>query len=65
MDLSSEDVYEVLSGKGIKNIYHANSVITACQFLRNRALLSRGVIERRRLYQTPQSSDSIDKPKSL
>ena len=61
MELSSSKVYEILKGMGINKVYHANSVITACQFLRQGALLSRGSIERRGLIQTAQISDDIDK----
>lgn len=61
MELPSKPVYEVLAAAGVESIYHANSVITSCQFLRNRALLSRGTVERRGLYQTAQGSDDIDK----
>ena len=60
MDLPSKRVYEVLAEAGIETIHHANSVITSCQFLRHRALLSRGTVRRRRLYQTEQSSDPKD-----
>ena len=65
MDLPSKDVYKVLKGKGIGTIHHANSVITACQFLRDGALLSRGTIERRGMFQTPQSSDDVDRKRGL
>ncbi len=61
MDIPSKQVYEVLAQSGVANLHHANSVITACQFLRANALLSRGTIERRKLCQTPQYSDGIDK----
>lgn len=65
MDLPSKDVHKVLVSKGIAAIHHANSVITACQFLRGRALLSRGTIERRRMFQTPQASDPVDRRRGL
>ncbi|HEV7924505.1 MAG TPA: hypothetical protein VGR14_04075 [Verrucomicrobiae bacterium] len=61
MDLPSKQVFDALLAKGVTELHHANSVLTACQFLRNRALLSRGTVERRNLFQTPQSSDSDDK----
>jgi hypothetical protein len=61
MDLPSKKVFEVLQSKGVASIHHANSVITACQFLRIGSLVSRGAIERKKLYQTPQDSDAIDK----
>lgn len=61
MDISSKKVYAALTDKGVKNIYHANSVITACQFLRNGSLMSRGTINRNGFFQTKQTSDDIDK----
>jgi len=45
----------------VDTIYHANSVITACQFLRTSSLMSRGTVERKELYQTPQKSDQTDR----
>jgi len=60
MELPANRVYQILQDKGIRYLYHANSVLTSCQFLRAGALLSRGTIERRELYQTDQSSDDID-----
>lgn len=61
MDIPSKHVFEALKEKGIETIHHANSVITACQFLRSRSLLSRGTVERMGIKQTPQASDAIDK----
>lgn len=61
MEIPSKKVYEILKGKGVTSIHHANSVITSCQFLRNRALISRGVIDRLGLFQTTQKSDKTDK----
>jgi hypothetical protein len=51
----------VLASKGVAEIFHANSVITACHFLRHGALLSRGSVERLGLYQTDQKSDVGDR----
>jgi len=61
VEIPSKKVYKILKRKGVDYIYHANSVITACQFLRKGALLSRGTIERSGLYQTAQNSDETDK----
>lgn len=61
MEIPSKKVYEVLNSSGVKQIYHTNSVITSCQFLRRGALLSRGTIARSGLYQTAQKSDETDK----
>lgn len=60
MEIPSKRVFDVLKANGVESIYHANSVITACQFLRASSLLSRGTVDRQRLYQTPQESDVID-----
>ncbi|HPQ44735.1 MAG TPA: hypothetical protein PKZ42_10970 [Syntrophales bacterium] len=61
MDIPSKHVYDALIEKGIDEIYHANSVATACQFLRSKSLMSRGTVERLGINQTPQNSDDIDK----
>lgn len=60
MEIPSKRVFDVLKANGVESIYHANSVITACQFLRTGSLLSRGTIDRQHLYQTPQQSDALD-----
>ncbi|WNR45103.1 hypothetical protein [Paenibacillus roseipurpureus] len=61
MELDRKLVLEKLRDKGITHLYHANTVATACTFLRQGGLLSRGAVEARGLYQTPQNSDDIDK----
>ena len=61
MEIPSKVVYEILLSKGINRIYHANSVITSCQFLRNGSLLSRGTVDRKQMFQTPQKSDKADR----
>lgn len=61
MDLNSTTVFKVLDASDVDCIHHANSVITACHFLRKGALLSRGTVERYGLYQTSQISDDTDK----
>ncbi|RWU07984.1 hypothetical protein EGC76_11710 [Pseudidiomarina gelatinasegens] len=61
MDIPSKHVFDALMDKGIDELHHANSVATACQFLRSRSLLSRGTVERLGITQTPQSSDDLDK----
>jgi hypothetical protein len=48
-----------------RGLYHANSVITSCQFLKHKALLSRGSVDRLELAQTDQYSDGDDKRYSL
>lgn len=65
MDLAAQHVYDVLSEKKVTTINHANSVVTACEFLRRGALLSRGTAERQGLLQSSQDSDEIDKRHSI
>lgn len=60
MEIPSKNVYEILKEKGVESIHHANSVITSCQFLRKGFLMSRGTIDRNKLFQTTQKSDKID-----
>ena len=61
MEIASKRVYEILKKNSVDTIYHANSVLTACQFLRTGSLMSRGTVERKGLYQTLQQSDHIDR----
>lgn len=61
MDIPSTHVFQELQEKGVGVIHHANSVITACQFLRSKSLMSRGTVERLGVKQTPQASDGTDK----
>ena len=50
----------VLREKHVYHLYHANTVRTACTFLKNGGLLSRAYVERHGLDQTPQTSDAKD-----
>jgi len=61
MDLPSSVVHNALAAVGATHIHHANTVLTACHFLRAKGLLSRGTVEHRGLPQTPQQSDGVDK----
>jgi hypothetical protein len=61
MEIQSSKVYDVLTNKSVNKLYHANTVATACHFLRSGSILSRGTVERKGLFQTPQSSDTTDK----
>lgn len=65
MDLLSSVVHQALVDVGATHIHHANTVLTACHFLRAKALLSRGTVERRGLAQTAQQSDRLDKKYSI
>lgn len=46
---------------GVDELYHANSVLTSCQFLKHGALMSRGSIEALGLPQTAQYTDTLDR----
>lgn len=60
MELNSREIYESLKSKGIDTLHHANTVQTACIFLQQGRLLSRGTVAERRIEQTAQKSDNID-----
>lgn len=61
MKLDNSDVYTFLLEQDIEYLYHANTVATACTYIENGGLLSRGAVEHLNLHQTPQSSDEDDK----
>lgn len=65
MDLPSKRVFECLLEKGISRLYHANSVLTACHFLRDGYLVSRGTVASLGIPQTPQQSDAADRRYSV
>ena len=65
MDLPSRFVYSTLTKHGSTAIHHANSVLTSCHFIREKALLARGSAEAMGKHQTPQDSDEIDKRHSI
>lgn len=59
--MTNSAIKKILVDKEIKHLYHANTVMTACIFLENGGLLSRGYVEENGLRQTSQGSDSKDK----
>lgn len=59
--INPKNLYIILKEKGITNLYHANSMLTATTFIEQGALLSRGYIEDKGLAQTEQQSDDNDK----
>lgn len=61
MKLDNKKLYDLLHSKNISNLFHANTVATSITFIEEGGLLSRNDIEERGLYQTPQTSDEIDK----
>ena len=52
---------EVLQSKGVKLLYHANTVATSCTFLSHATLMARGVVAESGLHQTTQFTDHLDK----
>lgn len=60
MIVTNACVKRILQQKGVFHLYHANTVPTACTFLENGGLLSRGAVERGGLFQTSQTSDASD-----
>ena len=66
MELDSQEVFDVFQAKEIASVFHANTVLTSTQFLRENALLSRGTIARHdNWYQTDQYSDPDDKSEGV
>jgi len=61
MRLDNKELFDFFIEKEILAIYHANTVGTSITYFENYGLLSRGAVEKANLYQTPQSSDQIDK----
>jgi len=61
MKLSNIDLYNFLVEKEVLALYHANTVRTSLTYFNQNGLLSRGAVENMGLYQTPQSSDEVDK----
>jgi hypothetical protein len=61
MRLNSFSLHNELRSKGISHFFHANTVATAISFILAGGLLSRGDVERRSIFQTPQRSDFKDR----
>ncbi|QRV24427.1 hypothetical protein [Marinomonas foliarum] len=61
MKLDNKELYDLLKRKKVSNFFHANTVATSITFIQEGGLLSRQGIEEQTLYQTPQTSDEIDK----
>lgn len=61
MKLNNEELYDLFQRKGVENLFHANTVSTSVTFIEQGGLLSRHYVEENGLYQTPQTSDDIDK----
>lgn len=61
MRLNNEELYQFIVEKEILALYHANTVRTSLTYFENNGLMSRGAVENMGLFQTPQSSDEVDK----
>lgn len=59
--LNSKMIYEILKKKGVANLHHANTLATSLTFIRQNALLSRGYVEAKKLIQSKQKTDELDK----
>lgn len=60
MYYTPEEVKRVLYSRGVRKLYHANTVATSLSFLRAGGLLSRGYAEDIGTRQTPQQTDATD-----
>lgn len=58
--MTNREIKQVLIDKGVTHLYHANTVATACTFIENNGLLSRGAVNDLGLYQTSQATDETD-----
>lgn len=61
MKIDNKDLHSILKANGVLHLFHANTVASSISFILAGGLLSRGDIERRNIYQTPQNSDTVDK----
>lgn len=61
MRLDNQELNDLLIEKDILLLYHANTLATSITYLEQGGLLSRGEVDTRGLYQSPQKSDPIDK----
>ena len=59
--MNNAQLKKFLRDRNVLYLYHANTVVTSCTFFENGGLLSRGVVEDRGLFQTPQETDERDK----
>lgn len=60
MIFSPQDIYNILVDLGITHLYHANSLITSCHYLKEGALLSRQKVDSLGFPQTFQYTDEDD-----
>ncbi len=60
MELARRQVHDLLTSEGIRHLYHANSVVTSCQFIKAGGLIARGHLDRKGLPQSRQYTDDTD-----
>jgi len=65
MDITRRDLVATLLANDITELYHAHSVLAACHFIQEKALLSRGTVDRMGLPTTSQKSDKVDRTYSV
>lgn len=58
--MTNNETKLILMRKGVNHLYHANTVATACTFIKSYGLLSRGAVRDFGLFQTPQGTDDSD-----
>lgn len=61
MEIDKIDFHNYLKSIGVTHLYHANTIKTSCTYIKSGGLLSRGAVEQKKLTQTAQSSDMVDK----
>lgn len=61
MRLNNSELFDFFVEKEILALYHANTVSTSITYFQAGGLLSRGAVTNLKLFQTPQSSDALDK----
>lgn len=61
MEFNNQYIYDYLKARGINQLFHANTELTASSFLNYRGIMSRGLMEQNNLPLTYQKSDEIDK----
>lgn len=59
--LQGSDIYEILKRIGVRHLHQANSVTTSCTYLQQGGVVSRGFAEERRLQQSAQPTDELDR----
>lgn len=61
MGITVSQIKQILIDNEVEYLFHANTVATSVTFLTQGGLLSRGAVEEKGLFQTPQKSDVLDK----